>query len=49
MSLKHFKSTNKTHILIANTDNPFEVIAFGVHSEGVVQLARKDTGYSIKS
>ena len=49
MSLKYFKTENQTHILIANSDNPFEVFVFGVHSKGVVQLARKDTGYSRQS
>ena len=49
MSLKYFKTENQTHILIANSDNPFEVFVFGVHSEGVVLLARKDTGYSRQS
>ena len=48
-SLKHFKSTNKTHILIGNSAFPFEVFVFGVHSKGIVQLARKDSGYSRQS
>lgn len=48
-SLKHFTSTSKTHILIGNSAFPFEVFVFGVHSKGIVQLARKDTGYSRQS
>ncbi len=48
-SLKHFESTKKTHILIGNSAFPFELFVFGVHSKGIVQLARKDSEYSIMS